>query len=79
MTKPTDGIPYWAKNLILDPVTQAPNRTQPSAGFQSSGLILEEPLYRGHLNWQLDSIARWIEYHEEVVADYEARLTALGG
>ncbi len=64
MTKPTDGIPYWSTNLTLDPVTNAPSKTQPTPAFQSSGLVKGEPLYRGHFNWQMDSLARWLEHFD---------------
>lgn len=64
-TKPTFK-PFWANNAENDPITNAPNKSQPTSELQASGLKRKEPFFRSHLNWMFDNIARWIDYLDTV-------------
>lgn len=74
MIKP-DSYPRWATILELDPVTNTPNKTQPSLEFQNSGLKREEPLFRDHLNWQLNLISNWVEFFDNNLSAIQSDTT----
>ncbi len=78
-TLPTDGYPRWASKLMLTPVTSEPNKEKPTTVLQDAGLTAGETLLRKHVNWQLDSIARWIEHQDSALLEISIRLDALDG
>ncbi len=78
-TLPTDGYPSWASKLMLTPVTSEPNKEKPTTVLQGAGLTVGETLLTKHINWQLDSIARWIEHQDSALLDISVRLNALDG
>ncbi|MCP4491152.1 MAG: hypothetical protein GY820_28125 [Gammaproteobacteria bacterium] len=78
-TLPRDGYPAWASTLRADPLTSTLNKEQPDIGIQNEGLVVGEPIKRDHLNWQFDSIARWIEHQDLALLGISIRLDALDG
>ncbi len=78
-TLPRDGYPAWASTLRVDPLTGVLNKEQPDIDIQNEGLVMGEPIKRDHLNWQFDSIARWIEYQDLALLEISIRLDALDG
>jgi hypothetical protein len=77
--KPNDGYPKWAYDLENATTTGVPNKNKPSTQFQQTGLLPGQPPYRGHLNYQLDLIDKWIEYLDTATYDLLIRVDALDG
>ncbi len=76
---PTDGYPKWANSLRIDPITSTLSKEQPTVEIQDDGLEVGEPIKRDHLNWQFDSIARWLAYQDSALLSISIRLNALDG
>lgn len=64
--KPT-RFPRWAENDENDPVTSAPNKSEPPEAVKLSGLKREQPLPREWFNDTLNLTSEWLEWLEETV------------
>lgn len=62
-TKPTE-YPRWADNTVIDPITGANNKVEPTEEFKLSGLLRAEFLPRAYLNYQFNNIASWLMYND---------------
>ena len=77
--KPTETI-QWANNDIEEVKTingsleTLPNKKAPPQEFLDSGILYREPLARPFLNWFLNLTARYINYIEERMDEFEATL-----
>lgn len=68
MAIPNEGYPTWAENDELDPTTGALNKIEPTTEFKLSGLTRNEPLFRGHLNYQFDLLNRWVTHLDTAIS-----------
>lgn len=69
---PTASQPEWATTSLVDAVTGAPNKIQPTPELELSGLKRDEPISRQHLNHILYAMCEHIRYLQEQIDDISA-------
>ncbi len=62
-TRPAD-ILEWASVDQLEPISQLPNKQEPTEELKLSGLLDNENLTRQHYNYLLDLISDWVNYFD---------------